>query len=139
MREAALLSNAGQILNSSDAMMPPMYGPEPVHGWCYYYEKADLARQFGDWETVTRLGDEAFALDDYPNNPLERFVFIEGYAHREDWDRALKLSRESYKVSKEYVGLPLCLLWQRIETETAPGLERDEAISEARKAFACNP
>ena len=139
MREAAALSNADRIVDSSNAVMPGMYGPEPAHGWCYYFEKADLARQFGDWETVTRLGDEAFALDDYPNNPLERFVFIEGYAHIGDWERALKLSRESYKVSKEFVGPPLCLLWKRIETETTAGLERDEAMSEAEKAFACNP
>lgn len=139
MREAAVLSNRDQILDASDAVMPQLYGPEPEHGWCYYFEKADLARQFGDWETVSRLGDDAFALDDYPNNPLERFVFIEGYAHIGDWDRALKLSRESYKVSREFVGPPLCLLWERIEMGTTVGVERDEAISEARNSFACNP
>jgi hypothetical protein len=139
MREAALLSNSDRILDSSNAVMPHIYGPEPEHGWCYYYQKADLARQFGDWESVTRLGDEAFALDDHPNNPLERFVFIEGYAHAGDWDRALQLSRESYKVSREFVGPPLCQLWKRIETETTSGLERDTAASEARSLFACNP
>lgn len=139
MREAALLSNPDQILDSSPAVMPPLYSPEPEHGWCYYYQKADLARQFDDWETVTRLGDEALALDDYPNNPLERFVFIEGYAHAENWDQALKLSRESYKVSREFVGPPLCQLWKRIEMETTAGVERDAALSEAQKAFACNP
>ncbi len=80
MREASALSNQRQILDSSDAIMPDAYGPEPAHGWCYYFEKADLARQFGDWKTVTHLGDEAFKLNDYPNNPVERFVFIEGYA-----------------------------------------------------------
>jgi hypothetical protein len=128
-----------------------LFSPEPVHGWCYYFEKADLARQFGDWETVTRLGDEAFALNDYPNNPLERFVFIEGYAHAGQWDRSLKLSRESYKVSREFVGPPLCRLWQRIETETGHGVDgsdplsteaeskRSETISEAKNLFACNP
>lgn len=143
MREASILSNPDQILNSPNAIMPHIYGPEPEHGWCYYYEKADLARQFNNWETVTRLGDEAFALNDHPNNPLERFVFIEGYAHVGDWDRALKLSRESYKVSRDFVGPPLCRLWQRIETETGGGVESDslrsEAISEAKNLFACNP
>lgn len=140
LRDAAALSNLSMIRDGESAALPEsLFAPEPEHGWCYYFEKADLARQFGDWETVTRLGDEAFALNDYPNNPLERFVFIEGYAHAGKWDRALKLSRESYRVSKEFVGPPLCRLWERIERETTSGLERDAAISEARNVFACNP
>jgi hypothetical protein len=140
MREASALSNRNQILDSSDAVMPKVYGPEPEHGWCYYFEKADLARQFGDWEKVVKLADEAFKLkNDSPNNPIERFVFIEGYAHTGDWDRALKFSKESYKVSKDYVGPLLCQLWKRIETETSGGLGSSAATSEARNMFACNP
>lgn len=144
MREAAALSNADQILDSAQAIMPAAYAPEPAHGWCYYFEKADLARQFGKWPEVVSLGEKAFKLSDHPNNPVERFVFIEGYAHTGDWDRAVKLSSEAYKVSKEYVGPLLCQLWQRIETETAndPAMDeskRNEAILEAKNMFACNP
>ncbi len=137
MREASALSNPDRILASQSAVMPAIYGPEPAHGWCYYFEKADLARQSGDWETVTRLGDEAFSLNDYPNNPLERFVFIEGYAHTGQWKRAVDLSNVSYKVSKEFVGPSLCRLWGRIETETTGGVERSEALSEVKSMFAC--
>ena len=139
MREASVLSNHEQILDDSNAVMPKVYGAEPEHGWCYYFEKADLARQFGKWEEVASIGDKALKLDDHPNNPVERFVFIEGYAHTGDWDRALKLSKESYKVSKDYVGPLLCRLWERIETETTDGVERTVAISAAMNQFACNP
>jgi len=147
MREASALSNPEQILASSSATMPVIYHPEPAHGWCYYFEKADLARQFGDWEEVAKLGDAAFKLDDHPNNPVERFVFIEGYAHVGDWERALKLSRESYRVSKAYVGPLLCRLWERIESETTGGLESDasnvskrsESLSEVKSMLACKP
>jgi hypothetical protein len=139
MREASALSNLDRILTDGDTKPPSVYFPEPVHGWCYYFEKADLARQIGDWETVTRLGDEAFALNDHPNSPLERFVFIEGYAHTGDWGRALKLSRESYKVSKSYVGPLLCRLWERIATETAASAERSETLAEVENMLACNP
>jgi len=139
MREASALSNSEQILTSSNAVMPAIYQPEPMHGWCYYFEKADLARQLGNWKEVAKLGDTAFKLDDHPNNPVERFVFIEGYAHVGDWDRALKLSKESYKVSKDYVQPLLCQLWARIETETADGLPagRTEALSEVESMFSC--
>jgi hypothetical protein len=139
MREASALSNPDVILQKSDAQMPSVYRPEPVHGWCYYFESADLARQFKDWNEVVSLGEEALKVGDYPNNPVERFVFIEGYAHVGDWDKALKLSKESYKVSKEYVGPLLCRLWERIETEITDGPGRSEAISTAKDAFSCNP
>jgi len=139
MREASALSNQNQIVESSDAKMPGIYGPEPEHGWCYYFEKADLARQFGNWKEVASLGDQALQLRDHPNNPVERFVFIEGYAHTGDWAQALKLSKESYQVSKDYVGPLLCRLWKRIETGTTDGVERSDAISQALNLFACNP
>jgi hypothetical protein len=139
MREASALSNPEQILASSSSIMPNIFHPEPVRGWCYYFEKADLARQFGKWEEVAELGDTALKLNDHPNNPVERFVFIEGYAHVGDWDRALKLSKESYQVSKDYVGPLLCQLWKRIETETTSALPdgRSEVLSQVQNMFAC--
>jgi hypothetical protein len=138
MREASALSNPEQILTSPSAVMPNIYYPEPVHGWCYYFEKADLARQSGNWREVAKLGDVAFKLSDHPNNPIERFVFIEGDAHVGDWDRALKLSKESYQVSKDYVGPLLCQLWSRIETETTDGLKKTETLSEIKNMLSCN-
>ena len=139
MREASALSNPGQILASATAVMPDVYGPEPAHGWCYYFQKADLARQLGNWKEVAELGDTAFQLDDHPNNPVERFVFVEGYAHAGKWDRAAKLSRESYQVSKEYVGPLLCRLWERIASETPDSAEKNAVLSEIKSMFACNP
>ena len=139
MREASALSNREQILDTSNAVMPSIYGPEPEHSWCYYFERADLARQLGNWDEVVSLGDKALKLADHPNNPVERFVFIEGYAHTGNWDRALTLSKESYQVSKEYVAPLLCRLWKRIETETTEGVEGAAAISESLDLFACNP
>jgi len=137
MREASALSNPGQILASSSAILPAIYYHEPTHGWCYYFEKADLARQLGHWKEVTKLGDTAFKLNDYPNNPVERFVFIEGYAHMGDWEHALKLSKESYQVSKDYVQPLLCQLWERVKTETIDSPERNEALSEVKSMFSC--
>ncbi len=149
MREASALSNPDRILPEQQATMPAIYGPEPEHGWCYFFEKADLARQMGDWDEVAQLGDKAFKLDDYPNSPIERFVFIEGYAHVGDWDKALEYSKVSYKVSKDYVGPLLCQLWERVEAETDPspgsyvlsgeaGSERIEALAEVQSKFACS-
>lgn len=143
MRFAARISSPALITNEPRARMPDIYGPEPeqANAWCYYFEIADLARQFGNWEEVARIGNTAFELDDHPNDPVEWFVFIEGYAHMGEWQRALELSKESYQASQEdeVVGRLLCLLWERIETETPEGTERTEALSEVKSMFACNP
>lgn len=137
MRDAAGLSSRALILAEPGSSMPDIYGPEPQHGWCYYFEKADLARQAGSWEQVARLGDIAIALDDYPNDPVERFVFIEGYAHNGDWKKAVELSQTSYKVSKNYVGPLLCKLWDRIGREVENTPRSAAAVDEAREGFEC--
>ena len=139
LREAAKLSTTMPILDEPLARMPKIYAPEPVHNWCYHYEQADLARQLGDWEQVVALGNQAFKLDDYPNDPLERFVFIEGYAHVGEWERALEYSQISYNVSKNYVGPLLCRLWDRISQEVPTSSEKDEFVAQAKTLFVCNP
>jgi hypothetical protein len=137
MRHASALTDTDRILREPVGMMPEIYGPEPEHGWCYYFEKADLAAQFGDWPEVAKLGNQAFKLNDFPNNPVERFVFIEGYAHMGNWKRAIDLSNVSYKVSKDYVGPLLCKLWERIETETTGDAERSAALDEMQTMIVC--
>jgi hypothetical protein len=140
LREAADLSNTSLIHDENAVTLPAsLFHSEPSHGWCYYFEKADLARQSGDWQKVAELGDIAFGLNDHPNNPVERFVFIEGDAHTGNWERAVKLSRDSYRVSRNYVGPQLCWLWQRIEITTAddPSEKRNEALSEIENMLAC--
>lgn len=139
LRDVAILSSSDLILKEAASVMPNAYGPEPAHGWCYYFQKAELARQNGDWRKVVILGETAFALNDTPNDPVERFVFIEAYAHAGDWKKAVELSQDSYRVSKNYVGPLLCRLWGRIERETEPTPEQVAAAGAARTEFGCNP
>jgi len=91
---------------------PVIFGPEPAHGWCYFYEKADLARQLGDWETVSALGDEAFRAGLWAHTPYELFPFIEGYIHTRDWDPAEDLSLAVFRTSVK-LQPALCALWAR--------------------------
>ncbi|HUG34251.1 MAG TPA: hypothetical protein VMJ90_05740, partial [Anaerolineales bacterium] len=139
MRFASRLSDHELILPEETSRMPSPYAPEPAHGWCYHFQKAELARQFGDWDQVIALGEAAFQLERPSSDPAELFVFIEGYAHAGEWARAIELSKEAYEVSPEDVGEMLCRLWERVESETSPGVERSEAVSEVWTLFACNP
>jgi hypothetical protein len=140
MREAASLSSSSPILaGEPGAHMPEIYLPEPAHGWCYYFERADLARQVGDWEQVADLADRALKLDDYPNDPLERFVFVEGYAHAGEWEKALEQAQISYQVSKSFVGPLLCRLWERIEREVPASSQKVGYLAQTKTLFVCNP
>jgi len=139
MRYASSISDPSLILNTPRAKMPDVYGPEPDHDFCYYFEKADLARQFGDWDTVVKDANLALSLTVHLYNPAEQFVFIEGYAHVGEWKRAVELSQKAYEVSPKLVSPMLCRLWRRIGAETAPSRERSAALAQSQSQFGCNP
>jgi len=140
LRDVARYSNQRVILFDRKAQLPgQFYGSEPPHNWCYYFGQAELARQKGDWEQVVALGETAFALDDHPNDPVERLVFIEGYAHVEDWKKAVELSTTSNKISRNYLGPLLCKLWDRIERETQSTPGQASALDKVRSDFECSP
>jgi len=139
MRFASRLSNHELILPEETSRMPNPYSPEPEHGFCYYFQKAELARQFDDWDEVAELGDIALTIENHPIDPAERFVFIEGYAHIGEWERVIELSKQSYDVSPDVLGEMLCRLWERVKAETTSSEERSEAIAKVQSMFGCSP
>ena len=141
MRTAAEHSDITKIIlmaDEEDAAQPPaaIFGPEPEHRWCYYFQKADLARQMGDWEQVAQLGAEAFRLGDYPNDPAERLVFIEGFAHVENWPQALDLTWTSNDITDLMQPL-LCRLWNRIDEDMPASPGKQDAIDAVQSELGC--
>ena len=137
IREASKVSSTVWILSEPQTQPPTfLYQPEPSPNWCYYFEKADLARQYGDWETVVEIGNTALSLEDNANDPAERLPFIEGYAHTGDWQRALMLTQDSLNVTGAMQPV-LCALWQRIDTETANAPEKDAALIQLQDLLNC--
>lgn len=136
VRETIHLTDWSVIQPTPQHLPPSIYGAEPTHGWCYYFQKADLARQQGDWVEVKRLGEIAFQLDDHPNDPLERFPFIEAYAHLGQWDTALDKSQQSAAVSP-VIHPALCRLWDRIKRNTPDTEEKTSTIKRALEPLQC--
>jgi hypothetical protein len=87
-------SKLENVILSGDAPVPPtsIFGEEPEHDWCYYYQKADLARQQGDWNEVARLSKEAEKLDLRPNDQIELMPFLQAYAFLGDKKQVKQLS-----------------------------------------------
>src|SRR5215207_4451924 len=61
---------------------------EPARTWCYYFAKAELAYQQGDWEHVIALIDEADSRGYEPEDPFEWLSFIEAQAFTGNVERA---------------------------------------------------
>ncbi len=142
IRQAARLSRI-ELLQTTPAVDPalPMlqiFGTEPAHNWCYYFEQADQARQMEDWERVAALGDTAFQQGDYPNDPAERLVFIEGYAHTLQWKKAQDLTREAAAITPLMQPV-LCRLWQRIERDLSDSTIPDGLLDELNSYLDCTP
>jgi hypothetical protein len=73
------LSNLDRIIaDPQETKYPPVeiVGDEIDHGWCYYFEKADLARQVGNWDTVLALKSQADTLGLSPRIPSEWLPFL---------------------------------------------------------------
>lgn len=58
-----------------------IFGNEPVHGWCYHYQKASLARQAGDWDTLANLTQSVLDQNLNPQYLVEWMPFLEGLVH----------------------------------------------------------
>ncbi len=83
-------SQIGRIQLDGEAHVPPLdiFGAEPQRGWCYYFQKASLARQGGDWEEIVKLGNEARSLNLRSSDWIEWLPFLQGYAYTGAYDAA---------------------------------------------------
>jgi hypothetical protein len=86
-------SQINNVILDRQAPTPPssIFGSEPSHEWCYYYEKAELARQRGDWKMVDQLGDEALNAGFYPSDRIEWMPFLQSYVALGEREKARHL------------------------------------------------
>lgn len=120
--DAIPFSNLEQIITDAAQphLSPSVFGKEPEHTWCYYFEKAELARQMGKWQEIVELGDEAFNKNYSALQPAEYLVFIEAYAQNARLDAATRLTKQVVAEKPELLPA-LCNLWQRVQA-TQPAM-----------------
>lgn len=120
------------IMNPGSETSPPneIFGAEPEHCWCYYFQKADLARQMGNWRKVVQIGEEARRLGFEPQDATEWLPFIEGYINVRRYDRAREIAGLAFEAMPTVMSSALRLLCER--------LEKVETQDPARKAFISN-
>jgi hypothetical protein len=124
-KRASTISQADNILLAPprELTMPDFLArSEPPRDWCFYFQKADLARQAGDWQTVASLAQEVSKLGFVPEDPSELWVFIEGFAQLGEMDSAIALSEDMLSGDPDLLPY-LCKGWQRILSSTNVSLE----------------
>ena len=123
-------SNPALIFTDANlaASLPSFFGDaQEAPTWCYYFEKADLARQTQNWAEIAQLGDTAFGADKAPNHPSERIPFIEGYTYTGQWQKAEEITLDVSRSSTAF-----CQVWAKIKAKTSPSVERETAIANVR-------
>jgi hypothetical protein len=82
-------SRLENVIMEGKFQTPPVvvFGEEPEHDWCYFYQKADLARQRGEWKQIPVLLKKALGQGYYPEDALEWMPFLQASAILGDVDQ----------------------------------------------------
>jgi hypothetical protein len=124
------LSDPSNIIPDSGQDVKFPFLSEPEHTWCYYFAKAELAYQQGDWEKVNDLINKARSLGYKPEDPFEWLTYIEAQALTGNIEAAAKLSRDAFKQDNG-IRKGLCEVWKRVQThDSGDNLPLDQILSD---------
>ena len=107
VQSIAQYSDIGLIDTTEAGGVPPVevFGAEPEHGWCYYFQKLELARQRGDWQTAAALADEALDRELLPAQIAEWLPLLDAYVHVGDLDKTDLIIKEMREDKRAHLGL----------------------------------
>jgi hypothetical protein len=108
IRVVGQYSDLENVLTNEPASIPPaiVFGPEPEHDWCYFYQQASLARQVEAWDEIQALGEQVLNRNLKPGDPIEWMPFLQAYAQQGDIEHLEELAPTV--VSDPYVALQAC-------------------------------
>ncbi len=127
-------SNPKKIYNagdSSDFLWQHIFKRQPAENWCTWFQRADLARQSEDWESIARIGDQV--LGQYDAAEASEYIpFVEAYIHLDRWEDALPLIAKIHGMNKS-LDAPLCPILQKLFVDFLP--EDQETMAAAAGAL----
>ncbi len=144
MRDAVGISNLEQIITDPavTATLPEsLFKYRPAENtWCYYYEKAELARQQQDWHKIASLGDQALNAGHKLDNTWELIPFIEGYARSGRLEDARAVSFDAIQAKPEgklVTHSILCATWARLGQDQAAGTDLSSFANQLQTEIGC--
>jgi hypothetical protein len=84
--------------------------------WCELYQKADLAAQWGEWDEVIAIQDQAEQANMIVNNAhgYELYPFIWANLENQDWSEAESLTTLALEKAPNTIQL-YCALWEKFD------------------------
>jgi hypothetical protein len=116
--------------------MPPdvdIFGPEPAHTWCYFFQKADLARQIEDWDEILALYAQAQQMGLSPEYGAEYIPLIEAYTQTGNWHKAYDLTFAAAELTPGLKRM-MCANWVRLSRLPSADMEAAERVD---RTFSC--
>ena len=123
-------------MGQHDMIRNQLLGKGEKEDWCYYYESADLARQYQNWEEIVELWKKSQNKKLRASHGIEYIPFIEGFAHSLEWEEAIAITKEAKKLSHAMDSI-LCPLWDEIDLATVSSTRKEQAINEAELLLGC--
>lgn len=113
-------SEADKLVKNDTPITPPysVFGYEPPKTWCYYFQKASLARQLQDWDRLSQLTEEILKKNIKPKDINEWLPFIEGFIVSKKYSQAeglIKIAFKDHKDSKTFI-VNICKMFKRLQT-----------------------
>jgi hypothetical protein len=128
LKAAAQFSNSDKQIFSNPESKPATFIPEPSHGWCYFYQKAQLADQLDDWATANKLYEELSHDGLKPEDMAEWMPFIQASSMSGSIEQAINLTNESFQ--QEGIKPAICGLWKDVMNRKPDDLKIKEAIQQ---------
>jgi len=130
------ISDVSRIIPDPAAPLPDpdIFGSEPERRWCYFFEKADLARQTKDWDQVIALHKQAQQKGFTAGYGAEYIPFIEAYAQTGDWQKAYDLTLAAKSLNSG-LNRMLCANWSRLSEIPSADME---VIEQTRQSLSCS-
>lgn len=116
--------------------LPGWLGREPVHTWCYYYQKADFARQNQDWQAAIDWTRQAFSKGHFPKAGAELMPIIVASAALNDWETSAQYLRGAADLDQPDQGY-LCTVWNILKKLSTYSDQATAAIGEALLPLNC--
>jgi hypothetical protein len=132
------ISHPQQILQSDQDLQfsQIIFGKEQKESWCYFYQKADLARQYEDWGTISALYEQSQAQQLSPQHGAEYVPFILAAANQQQWETAVKLTRDAAALTPKMEPM-LCALWKSLPETSPPISGQVTANAQLREFLHC--
>ncbi len=113
-QEAVPLSNLALISNSigeENPLLEKYFGKEDKNSWCYFYEKADLANQFQQWDETLSLYQQAEENGAQPELNREWLPLLKAALNLQDMETTARVM-DKIMLDDRTTAEDFCTIWK---------------------------